>query len=277
MYNTNKKAFGFLTSKVTFTEYGEDIVQYTNIPSTFYELQNRQGVTDFAVESVIPTEDQIERLDSLNNLPDKEELLGFSWQLEKFVEFGYVDHKLPEAAKPLLEKYKQLSKEYLFKTYKKLLSKYKTEKETGGIMVAGQLIDTSEQSQAKINSTFVSMENGLVKTIKFKTKTGFVDADKGLMRTLAQTVVKHIQDCFGAEAACLDIISHMSYEELNKVSPEWSPEGYGSGFSVNRLHRLFEREYARLAEPTKQPVDNVYEEPKVETYRYADGDSNHKE
>lgn len=263
-YNEHKKIYEFYPVLIEYTLNGEDNRQFTNQPSTYDWLRSTYGVTKFEVSNVEPSIEQIKRLEDLNNLPNKEELKGFYVDVSNFIEYGYVDYRAPDIMQPLLEKHKDVATKYLFNKYTKLLSQYKKDKAYGSLNFKDMVIDTSLESQGTITGIFASFTAGLTNEVNFKAINGWFPLDKAKFMEMANAVSKHVSDSFTAELNAKKILADKNYEDLSLLSPSYLPKGVESSSvtPINRLLRLYEREYAKLATPDKVN-DNVMEEPKI--------------
>lgn len=74
------------------------------------------------------------------------------------------------------------------------------EKETGGIEVNGQIIDTSRESQSMITRAYAYSQANPSETIQFKAASGWVTLDAPTMAAIATAVGAHVQACFALEA-----------------------------------------------------------------------------
>lgn len=74
------------------------------------------------------------------------------------------------------------------------------EKETGGIEVNGQIIDTSRESQSMITGAYAYSQANPSETIQFKAASGWVTLDAPTMAAIATAVGAHVQACFALEA-----------------------------------------------------------------------------
>lgn len=75
------------------------------------------------------------------------------------------------------------------------------EKETGGIEVNGQIIDTSRESQSMITGAYAYSQANPSETIQFKAASGWVTLDAPTMAAIATAVGAHVQACFALEAS----------------------------------------------------------------------------
>lgn len=263
-YNEHKKIYEFCAVKISYTRNGEQIVEYTNVPSTYDYLQTTYGVSNFATSTVVPTPEQMKRLEDLNKLPNKESIAGFINYVGDFIEYGYVNVKAPDVMLPLLEKYKKESTEYLFNEYVRLLSSYKKDKAYGSIKFEDMVVETSLEAQGTLNGIFASFTAGLTESIEFKAMNGWFTLDKAKFMKMAQAVSGHVQMAFTAERMVKEELKKKNYDELCLVSPAYLPKGVNTSNvePINRLRRLYEREYTKLVSPANV-VDNVMEEPKI--------------
>lgn len=74
------------------------------------------------------------------------------------------------------------------------------EKETGGIEVNGQFIDTSRESQSMITGAYAYSQANPAEMIQFKAASDWVTLDAPTMAVIATAVGAHVQACFALEA-----------------------------------------------------------------------------
>lgn len=82
------------------------------------------------------------------------------------------------------------------------------EKETGGIEVNGQIIDTSRESQAMITGAYAYSQANPAETIQFKAASGWVTLDAPTLAAIATAVGAHVQACFALEASVASQIAN---------------------------------------------------------------------
>lgn len=82
------------------------------------------------------------------------------------------------------------------------------EKETGGIEVNGQIIDTSRESQSMITGAYAYSQANPSETIQFKAASGWVTLDAPTIAAIATAVGAHVQACFALEANIADQITN---------------------------------------------------------------------
>ena len=273
-YNESKKLYEWYPTVVTFNEAGEDRTIYVTNASAFEHLKEREDVTNYKIATVIPTAEQLVRFNDLNTLPNKEVLAGWTGDVGIFVEFGYINLKSTDVHLPLRKKYAKDGTAYLIAKYGKLLSSYKKAKLVEGITVNDLEIDTSADSVAAMNAVYIGFISGGISDTDFKTKNGWKACNKEEFTKIVQAVHKHIRDSFRAELNCRKLIESKSLEELELIAPDYLPsgsEGRADG-QINRLLKLYEREFAKLATPDSV-VDNVMDEPAPEpVFRGVDND-----
>ena len=84
------------------------------------------------------------------------------------------------------------------------IAAWRYEKEVGGVVLNGISINTERDSQAIIGNTLLSMREGLVQSVNWKTADGtFVPLGPAEIEAIAGAVVAHVQACFNAEAMLL--------------------------------------------------------------------------
>lgn len=80
-------------------------------------------------------------------------------------------------------------------------------KETGGIVVAGTAIATTERSRGLINGAYNLALAEPAAIIQFKGDGGFVDLAADTMIAIGLAVGRHVQACFAKEAEVLALIT----------------------------------------------------------------------
>ena len=99
--------------------------------------------------------------------------------------------------------------------------------ETGGIVVAGHPIATDRESQAKLNSAYASLKNGLIANTPWKASDGnFTLVTLAEIEPIAQTVAAHVRACFAAEQAHDEAIKVLQTQvELDAydINTGWPP------------------------------------------------------
>ncbi|MFQ2454837.1 DUF4376 domain-containing protein [Aeromonas caviae] len=102
--------------------------------------------------------------------------------------------------------------------------------ETGGIVVDGMPVATDIDSQARLNSAYISLKLGHINDTKWKDVNGtFTQITLIEMEKLAQAVAKHIRDCFSRENAHNEIINSLrTQDELDTydIDTGWPSANY---------------------------------------------------
>lgn len=104
-------------------------------------------------------------------------------------------------------------------------------REIRGVSFNGSLIKTDREAQAAISNAYVSLKDGLVTSVEWKTATGdFMTLGLSDMANLAQIVALHIQDCFAKERTLVQQVSEATtIEAVHAVNPSVSyPEAVGT-------------------------------------------------
>lgn len=121
----------------------------------------------------------------------------------------------------------------LVRTKALLLSEVATKRwqvETGGIVVAGHLIATDRESQAQLNSVYVSLKNGLIADTAWKGTDGvFTLVTLADLEPVAQAVAAHVCACFSAEQIHNEAINALkTQEELDRydINAAWPINQY---------------------------------------------------
>ncbi|WP_235912826.1 DUF4376 domain-containing protein [Brucella tritici] len=74
------------------------------------------------------------------------------------------------------------------------------QKETSGAEIAGQIIDTTRDSQSMITGAYKYAQDNPDKVIEFKAASGWVTLDAATMMAIGKAVGDHVQACFAKES-----------------------------------------------------------------------------
>lgn len=100
------------------------------------------------------------------------------------------------------------------------------EVETGGIVVAGQRIDTSRESQSMISGAYALVSANSA-PIRFKAASGWVTLSPADVQAVAFAVGAHVQTCFAIEAELSEEIDAGTVTDVAAIdAAEW-PENRG--------------------------------------------------
>lgn len=103
-------------------------------------------------------------------------------------------------------------KEKLLKSLGKLRGKF----ESGGVDFNGVIIKTDEGSIAKITSTVMGLQSGLMSSIDWKGHNGWIrDVQFDTMMQIASVVGNHVQKCFRVENQIVNEIEMLTESELD--------------------------------------------------------------
>ena len=261
MVNLNDNGSVFYTTKVTFLDSGVEHIVYTDSPSMYETmgLEYKDRITNMKVETFIPSEEQVERLKLVNKLAKGYNVEGFGDVINRYVEHGYLDESCPEylLTESRKTKTKAASKEYLIKVIKKRLSSLKTDKEKAGCMFMDCLIQTDPESQAKITGTLMMMNTGLIPSVDFKTKNGFINLDATQFQTMAVVVATHVQICFKAESIVIGQLDSKPIDELAELSGvirTTQTPGSKQQENVDKLEQLYNNTYDILMKKATEVV-----------------------
>jgi hypothetical protein len=98
----------------------------------------------------------------------------------------------------------------------KKLGNIRKKVESGGVDFNGVLIKTDEGSIAKITSTVMALQSGMMDTIDWKGHNGWIrGVDLDIMMQIAMVVSSHVQKCFRIENTIASEIELMTQEQLN--------------------------------------------------------------
>lgn len=245
-YNQDQKRFVYFYYKIKYKDDERVCEDYVNNISEYQRMvENTPTLSNFEYEVIKSNKEQDERLQVLNSLKNIEPLLGFTKLMGDFVQFGYVDKNYPEPLKSIRDKYEETTKAYLVSEYKKLLSKYKTEKEQSECNFNGSVIATDMESQSKITGTFISLQSGLLNSVNFKAKSGWITLNKDEFTRMVSIVALHVQTCFNAEEHCYNEIKNMSVDQLLDLDPEFRVDNISSE-TVNKLLEYYNATYTTM-------------------------------
>lgn len=221
--NTYTNMFEFLPCKVSWIENDERNEEFTDNPSLFEQniKSYSSSIHDFKIENYEPTEEQLIRLEEINNIKEEYYKDGFIQQINNFIETGYIDHNYPDfMVNVLLEKYKQNSKKILLEKYAKELASIRYDKEVSGVEFMGKKVKTDRESQSTITSTVVLFNTGSMDKIDFKCDNGewLHELDKDSFLLLAKTVSGHVNACFKAESMTNEVLLSYELEQLMEKS-----------------------------------------------------------
>jgi hypothetical protein len=76
-----------------------------------------------------------------------------------------------------------------------------------GITFGGNLIHTSDISQAKIHAAITVLDKGWLSQVNWKTADGWVQVDAATMGMIGQAVAQYVQACYDAEQALVSAIN----------------------------------------------------------------------
>ena len=96
------------------------------------------------------------------------------------------------------------------------LADYRWRKETGGVSLPdGGAIDTTREAQAQVSSAFNALSSGMIESVEWKSRLGWVTVTLAEFGLIAGMVAKHVQACFSAErAVTLDIEAAETVDDL---------------------------------------------------------------
>ena len=103
------------------------------------------------------------------------------------------------------------------------LNNYRKIVENSGVLFNDFIIHTNPDSITKIASTVLAFQAGLVTSVNWKTRNGWIkDADMEIILGIAATMTQHIQNCFNTEQIIEEDIRSKTEEELKNYSVEHS-------------------------------------------------------
>lgn len=96
------------------------------------------------------------------------------------------------------------------------LAAYRWQRETGGVALPdGGAIDTTREAQAQVSSAFNALSSGMIQSVEWKSRLGWVTVTLAEFGLIAGMVAKHVQACFSAErAVTLDIEAAETVDDL---------------------------------------------------------------
>lgn len=244
MLNLSNGQCEFYNCKVTFYDNDELKTEYTNNPSLYSKMVNDyKHLTNFASEAIVPTEEQIKRLNQVKKLIKKDtNLEAFGDKVSAFVETGYIDSTCPEWMKSLVNKNASASKELLLIKLNSRLSQMKTDKEYGGCVYQGHTLASDLESQSKIASTLLGFMSGMITEVNFKFKDGFVNMNSEQLTAVSSYLMAHVQSCFTAESLCKEKLSSLSLDELLSYD-ETNSSNLNQENTGDKLQELYDQTY----------------------------------
>lgn len=272
----------FYQCKVSYYDNGELKSEYTNNPSLYTEMVNNyKYLSNCTVEAVTYTLEQKGRLEEFNALLTDEVvnsgLEGQRQIINNFIENGYVDSNCPDYMKSLLSSYEANSKTILTTKLSKQLSSFKTEKEYGGAYYGEYELATDLESQSKVSSVFMSINAGLVSTVDFKFKNGYVNMTAEEFQKVAVFLLAHVQACFTAESMVKDSFANMTFDELLALDPDnvnrdemiMTQDEFGNDVTTrnnenNKLKELYDSTYNTIMAAAFGTQEETTTEPTVE-------------
>lgn len=96
--------------------------------------------------------------------------------------------------------------------------------ETGGIVINGQTIDTSRESQAMITGAYAYSQANPSETIQFKAVLGWITLDASTIEAIATAVGAHVQACFALEATVAAGIANGTITTTAEIDAAGWPE-----------------------------------------------------
>lgn len=92
--------------------------------------------------------------------------------------------------------------------------------ESSGVVVDGNAIETTRDSQALINGAALSVLLDPAYVCNWKTSTGFLELDASQLKSIAIAVRAHVQACFDRESALVAAVDSGTYK------PEMLEQGW---------------------------------------------------
>lgn len=221
MIEVKNNAFQFAKYKVTFkdedvtrTNYSSDRKQYENLVARWGHL------TDLKFENVVPTLEQKNRLDTINDIED-EIKFQYPFEVNQFVQYNAVHPETDaEFIKVFLtEETENNALEVLKTEMKDAARQIRWEVETGGISFNGISLRTDEQSQVRVGnliSTVLADPDSL--EFDFESQPGvWVTISRDEAVAIGKAVSHHVQACFTRCKELHNEISNATFETLENV------------------------------------------------------------
>jgi len=226
------------SKKVTFTDNGSVVVQYTDNPNEYTLLGNKfTNLSNIVVEDVVGSVEQLERLDVLNTL-DLELVEYWSAEVNDFVINGYIEPETTSILASISSDYTVQSKEYIIRKLTEEIAEYRYFKEVSGVDYDGMLVKTDRESQGTISATLMSFLAGLLTTIDFKFKNGWKTFDATTFPSFAKVVGAHVSNSFVSENIVANKLTLLTLEELLAKDEE--------GNKLVDIKEMFDNEYLTL-------------------------------
>ena len=249
MLKFHDNQFSFYGCKVTFYDGSELKTEYTDNPSLYSQMvSNYKNLSNLNIESLVPTEEQQQRLNTVNGLIGSVEHPEWgTQQADTFVETGYVDYDAPEWMQSLIKNYESVSKSVLLAKLSKRLSTMKTEKEYGGVTYGSHVLATDLESQSKISSVMLGFTAGMITETQFKFKTGFETMNAEQFGKVATFLMAHVQSAFAAESLAKESLAKLSFKKLLDYDID-KKTTVGTEEVEDKLQTLFNTNYTSTLE-----------------------------
>lgn len=229
----------FFKTKIMFKEYDEQRIMYCDNVNfaTIFRSSNNSNITDFSRVEIVPSPEQTDRLNVLNNL-DLTHIENWTSEVRDFVEFGFISPRANSVIKTLKDSYLVETKKYLTDRHSSELAAIRYDREISGIDYNGKNVHTDRSAKASITSTVLSFNSGVLTQTDFKFKNGWETVTLETFMPIAQAVGSHVSKCFTAEKNVLTLLEAKTIDELSEVDEDNKPV-------VNVLN-LFEEELGKL-------------------------------
>lgn len=221
MIEVKNNAFKFAKYKVTFKDEDVTRTNYTSDRKQYENLVARWGhLTDLKFENVVPTLEQKNRLDTINDIED-ETKFQYPFEVNQFVQYNAVHPETDaEFIKVFLtEETKNNTLEVLKAEMKDAARQIRWEVETGGITFNGISLRTDERSQVRVGNLISTvLADPDSQEFDFESQPGvWVTISREEAMAIGKAVSQHVQECFSRCKAIHTEIDNSSFETLEDV------------------------------------------------------------
>lgn len=217
MVNVRKEGCEFYSTKISFKDSGEQRLVYVNDTTDHLNMFDRSArFTDILITKVVPTAEQISRLEAVNN-EDLELAEIWSSVVNDYIQHGYVKNSEVPVVGKFYEDSIETSKQHLLSVIGEKVAEHRYNKEVSGSKYETYEVLTDRESQATITSTIVALQAGLLTSVNFKFKNGWKELDAVEFVKVATSISNHVNDCFKAEELTIRTLEALTIEELNEI------------------------------------------------------------
>jgi len=221
MIEVKNNSFRFAKYKVTFKDEDVTRINYSSDRKQYENLVARWGhLTDLKFETVVPTLEQENRLDTVNNIEDGTKL-QYPFEVNQFVQYNAVHPETDaEFLKVFITEETENNALKVLKTeLKDAVRQIRWEVETSGVSVNGMDLRTDSNSQSRIGNLVTGvLADETSQEFDFESQPGvWTTVSRETAIAIGKAVSKHVQACF---TRCKEIhqqIDSATFETLDSV------------------------------------------------------------